>query len=333
MVTLRDIAKKAGVSTATVSNVLNESLYVSPELRSRVLAAVAELNYRPNALARSLRMQRSQTIGMIVPDITNPFFPAVVRGAEDVLTRAGHTLIIGNSDNDVAKEDDYYRTFFERRIDGLLTVATSDVAPPTLALLQERSIPIVYVDRCHLNTASDVVMADNSGGAHMAVRHLIATGRRDIAIITGPLQLSNARERLDGYHLALKEAGIAENRHWIREGDFDVASGYDQTRKLLAMRRRPAGIFASNAQMACGVLQALEQAGLTCPAQMALACFDQLDFFRFLRPRLTCVAAPSYELGSHGSKVLLQRLNGALTGEPVRCRLPAKLIQAASTAA
>jgi len=331
MVTLRDIAKQADVSTATVSNVLNDSLYVSPQLRARVMAAVHELNYRPNAVARSLRLQRSQTIGMVVPDITNPFFPAVVRGAEDVLTKAGHTLIIGNSDNDVSKENNYYRTFLERRIDGLLTVATSDVAPPALNLLRDRAVPVVYVDRFHADMPADIVISDNVAGARACVRHLISTGRRQIALITGPLHLSNARERLAGYRQALKEAGVTEKRSLIREGNFDTQSGFEQTRALLAARARPQAIFASSAQMAFGALRALEEAGLSCPADMALACFDQLDFFELLRPKLTCVATQSYDLGARGAALILERLSGKFAGKPVRCVLPAKLIVGQST--
>src|SRR5882672_3130061 len=154
MTTLRDIARKAAVSTATVSNVLNNSLPVSEALRARVLAAAAELTYRPNALAKGLRLARSHTVGMIVPDITNPFFPAVVRGAEDTLAAAGYTLIIGNSDNDRTKEEGYYRTFLERQVDGLLAVATSDTAPATLAHLHQRGTPVVYVDRAHVGIAA-----------------------------------------------------------------------------------------------------------------------------------------------------------------------------------
>src|ERR1700722_19189162 len=155
MATLRDIARRAVVSTATVSNVLNHTLYVSPALRARVLAAVEQLQYRPNTVARSLRLKRSHTIGMVVPDLTDPFFPAVVRGAEDVLTRAGFTLIIGNSNNDIGKEDSFYRTFLERQVDGLLTVPTCDDAPAILGCFHERGIPVVYIDRFHARMPGD----------------------------------------------------------------------------------------------------------------------------------------------------------------------------------
>jgi DNA-binding LacI/PurR family transcriptional regulator len=332
MTTLRDVARKAAVSTATVSNVLNDTLYVSSALRTRVIAAAKELNYRPNSVARGLRLRRSDTVGMIVPDVTNPFFPAVVRGAEDVLTRKGFTLIIGNSDNDFAKEEAYYRTFLERQVDGLLTVPTCDDAPESIRGLRDRGIPVVYVDRSHLGVPGDIVMADNLNGSRRCVQHLIKTGRRRVATITGPLNLSNARTRLEGYRWALNQARLPEDNRLIREGAFDAVSGREHTRALLALSPRPDAIFVANALMACGALQTLEEAGLSCPADLALACFDHLDFFELVRPRLTCVAAPSYELGARAAELLLKRIAGKMTGPGRRYLLPTRLIRRESTA-
>jgi LacI family transcriptional regulator len=331
MATLRDVAKKAAVSTATVSNVLNNTLYVSPELRARVQAAAEELGYRPNTLARSLRLKRSHTIGMIVPDVTNPFFPAVVRGAEDVLTRAGLTLIIGNSDNDLAKEERYYQTFLERQVDGLLIAPTSDNAPEHIKRFHDRGIPVVYVDRAHADVPADVVMMDNLEGSQRCVSHLIAAGRRRIATVTGPLTLSNARARLDGYRRALKQANLPQHDGLMREGCFDIASGHARTRELLAETPRPDAIFLANALMACGALKALEEANLTCPTDLALACFDHLDFFDLLRPRLTCVGAPSYNLGARGAELLLKRISGKARGAGRQYILQTELIHADST--
>jgi DNA-binding LacI/PurR family transcriptional regulator len=332
MVTLRDIARKAAVSTATVSNVLNDSLYVSPELRARVLAAAEKLNYRPNTVARSLRLKRSYTIGMIVPDVTDPFFPAVVRGAEDVLTRAGFTLIIGNSDNDSVKEETYYRTFLERQVDGLLTVPTCDEAPAILKRFQERGIAVVYVDRFHVDMPGDIVMADDLEGSRRCVRHLAASGRRRIATITGPLNLANARARLEGYRRALKQAHLPHDERLIREGCFDAASGRDRTRELLSLSPPPDALFVANGLMACGALQALEEAHLSCPGDLALACFDRLDFFDLLRPRLTGVVVRPYDLGARGAELVLKRISGETTGPGRRYILRTKLLQRESTA-
>ena len=331
MATLRDIARKAAVSTATVSNVLNHTLYVSPGLRDRVLAAVRDFNYRPNTIARSLRVKRTHTVGMIVPDVTNPFFPAVVRGAEDVLARAGFTLVIGNSDNDLEKEESYYWTFLERQVDGLLTVPTCDEAPQVLKSFRERSIPVVYVDRSHAGMPGDTVMADNIGGSEKCVRHLVARGYRRIAAITGPLNLANARARLEGYRRALKYARVPYETKWVREGSFDTASGRGRTKALLSLRPRPDAIFVANALMACGALEALHEARISCPEDLALACFDQLDFFDLLKPRLTCVAAPTYELGARGAELLLKRISGKSIGPEREYLLRTRLIQREST--
>jgi DNA-binding LacI/PurR family transcriptional regulator len=331
MVTLRDIAKKASVSTATVSNVLNDTLYVSPVLRERVLTAARLVGYRPNSIARSLRTKSSHTVGIIVPDVTNPFFPAVVRGAEDVLTRAGFTLIIGNSDNDPEKEGVYYRTFLDRQVDGLLTVPTRDEAPPILEDYKGRGIPVVYVDREYIGEKADVVMADNVGGSEACVRHLVKIGRRRIAAVTGPLSLGNARERLEGYRRALAAANLKVDGRLIREGAFDVASGRTCALELLQLEPRPDALFLANALMACGAYEALERTELSCPNDVAVACFDRLDFFDLLRPRLTSVAAPSYELGVIGAELVLDRIRGKLRGSGQRHLLRTQLIQREST--
>ena len=195
----------------------------------------------------------------------------MVRGAEDILTRAGYTLIIGNSDNELAKEEAYYRTFLERQVEGLLTVPTCEKAPESLNRLRERGIPIVYVDRFHAGVSADIVMAENREASQHCVQHLVAQGRRRIAIITGPLQLSNAREQLEGYRSALNMARLPMTRALVREGQFDHASGLACAQGLLSVRPRPDAIFCSNGLMACGALEAIEKAGLVCPDNIALA--------------------------------------------------------------
>ena len=331
MATLRDIAQLADVSTATVSHVVNGKHHVSPKLRKRVLAAIRELNYRPNAVARSLRTRHSNTIGMIIPDISNPFFPAVVRGAEDVLMRSGYAVIVGNSDNDARKEETYYRTFLERQVDGLLAVATTDKPSKVLKQLVMHHTPVVYVDRCYTAMPGDTVIADNYQGSKAAVAHLIETGHTRVAIITGPLKLANARARLKGYQQALRENGLSVEKDLMREGAFDIESGFNETNKLLSVRPDPDAIFLSNAQMAVGALRALSEAGISRPHGIALACFDQLDFFDLLSPRLTCVAAPAYEIGAVGARLLLDRISGRLTGAWVRKVLPVTLVQRESS--
>jgi LacI family transcriptional regulator len=318
MPTMRDIAARAQVSTATVSHVINESAYVGPQLRERVLKAIQELNYHPNWTARSLRTKRTKTVGMIIPDISNPFFPAVVRGAEDVLNRAGYTLLIGNSENDPAKEENYYHAFLQKRVDGLLLVASPTVKPP--AYLKQHNLeehPVVYVDRWFPGLRGDVVLADNVGGSYLAVRHMLNAGHRRIGIITLPLSLPGGRLRLKGYLQALQEYGVPAEKELIREGRFDLHSGYEQTLALLRMKTPPTGLFLSNLVLTMGCMQALAELGMWFPRDLAVISFDDVDWFALMRPSITAVAQPAYGLGATGARVLVERLTGT-ANEPRR---------------
>jgi len=206
MVTIKDIAARSQVSTATVSHVINGTSNVRPERRERILRAIRELKYHPNAVAQSLRTSQTRTVGMIVPDITNPFFPAVVRGAEDVLGRANYTLIVGNSDSDSEKEEAYYRAFTAKRVDGLLLTASISTRPPEYLLHHDLAdVPIVFVDCFYHGVPADAVVTDNVGGSFQAVCHLFEAGHRRIGVITGPLQLVNARMRFQGYKRAFAQ--------------------------------------------------------------------------------------------------------------------------------
>jgi len=324
---MRDIATRAQVSTATVSHVINDSAYVGPQLRERVLKAIQELNYHPNWMARSLRTKRTKTIGMIIPDISNPFFPTVVRGAEDVLNRAGYTLLIGNSENDPAKEENYYHAFLQKRVDGLLLVASPTVKPP--AYLRQHNLeelPVVYVDRWFPGLRGDVVLADNVGGSYLAVRHMINAGHRRIGIITLPLALPGGRLRLKGYLQALQEYGIPAAEELIREGKFDLHSGYEQTMALLRMEARPTGLFISNLVLTMGCLQAVAELGMRFPQDLAVVSFDDVDWFALMRPSITAVAQPAYGLGATGARVLVERLMGVASGPRRRIVLKTELV-------
>lgn len=319
MSTIKHIAERAGVSTATVSYVINNVAGVSPEVRERVLQIVRETRYRPNAVARGLRTKKSGTISMIVPDITNPFFPGLVRGAEDVLRDAGHTLIVGNSDGDVVKEQEYYRVFSARQTEGfLITASISSRAPEYLLHHDLRTVPIVFVDRYYRDMRADTVCADNADGSFQAVQHLLDMGHRRIAIITGPLQLVNARLRLEGYKRALTSAHIQIDDTLIREGRYDTESGFEQTLALLNLKNRPSAVFVSNAPMTFGCLRALRQNGVQCPDEVALISFDDAEWFELSRPSVSGVAQNAYQLGATAGKLLAKRIAGKLTGPPRR---------------
>jgi len=331
MATLKDVAQHAEVSIATVSHVVNDSAYVSPKLREKVLKAIREYNYRPNVVARTLRTKESKTVGIFVPDITDPFFPALVRGAEDVLTHSGYTLLIGNSDNDQREEERYYRTFLERRVDGLLAVVASDQAPQYLERHDFSAVPIVFADRAYSGVPADLVSVDDSYAAKMAVAHLVEMGYERIATITGPMRLSNVRERLAGYRRALRDGGCPQNDELVREGNFDVTSGYKQAAHLLQMKSRPDAIFVQNGPMTLGAFRAIQEFAVPCPEELGLISFSAQDWFELVRPRVSAVTHDSYDIGATAAELLLKRISGKLAGDKVRRNTSTKLVAREST--
>lgn len=264
---------------------------------------------------------------MIIPDITNPFFPSLVRGAEDVLRKTGHTLIVGNSDSDVSKEEEYYRTFTARQVEGLLiTASISSRSPEYLLHHNLEATPVVFVDRNYRGVAADTISADNLGGSLQGVRHLFEKGHRRIAIITGPLQLVNAQLRLEGYKRALALNQVQVEDALIREGRYDAESGFEQTKALLSLRNRPTAVFVSNAPMTFGCLRALRESGVRCPDEVAIISFDDADWFRLTNPSVSGVAQNPYQLGAAAGQILAKRMSGQLTGSPRRRIFKTRLV-------
>jgi DNA-binding LacI/PurR family transcriptional regulator len=326
MMTIREVAGLAGVSTATVSHVLNDTVRVSPKLRERVLRVVHELNYQPNYLARGLRTKQTQTVGMIIGNIANPFFPAEVRGVEDVLRRDGFNLIVGNSDYDAEREAEYYRTFSAKRVDGLVLVLIPTEPPEYLRRHNFSATPVVYIDHLLRGVQGDAVLIDNVRGSYRAVAHLIERGHRRIGIITGKMETLMAPRRLRGYELALKNHGIPLQPELIREGRYDEQSGYERATELLSLRPRPTALFACNGLMTTGCLRAIIEAGLRCPEEIALVSFDDLDWFKLMRPSITAVVNPAYELGWAAAEMLVNRMIKGVKGPPLHRKLATKLI-------
>jgi LacI family transcriptional regulator len=316
MATIKEVARRAKVSVGTVSNVLSGVVPVSPRLRQRVRAAIRELDYHANQVARSLKVKQTNMLGMVVSDITNPFFPQLVRGAEDAALKQGYLLILFNTDDRVERERQVLSVLRSRRVDGvLLVVAPGDGDVSHIRRTIEAGTPVVSLDRIPPGVTLDSVSVDNVKGAQVAVRHLITLGHRRIAIITGSLALQTASDRLKGYRLALQEAGLEEDPELIVEGDFRQGKGYRLGKDLLLRHRRPSGLFVSNGMMTLGVLQAMEEIGLTCPADVALTSFDDLPLAAAFRPHLTAVAQPAYEIGYRGAELLIRRIRGELTGK------------------
>lgn len=311
MANMKQIARMAGVSLGTVSNVLNGSASVREPLRSRVEEAVRKLGYQPSALARGLRRDKTNMIGMVIPDVSNPFFPAVVRGAEDVAFSNGYRLVLCNTDNDHVKELAHLnelRTFLPA---GLIVIPSnfSDLTKQAESYHQNGAA-VVCADRLPKKWQGDSVTVANEQGAAALTRHLIRLGHERIAIITGPLHLTNSQQRLRGFRQAMAEAGLTAPPEYLQEASFDVSGGRTQGLLLLRLLPRPTAIFAANDMIAMGVIQAARELGLSCPEEISIAGFDDLEFASLLNPSLTTVFQPGYQLGATAARLLLERVNG-----------------------
>jgi LacI family transcriptional regulator len=304
-----DVAREAGVSVFTVSAVVNHKSHVREKLRKRVEKAIRALNYRPNLIARSLANQRTHTIGMIVPDIANPFFPMVVRGAEDAAQRHGYNLLLCNSDDSLDKEETAIELLLAKRVDGiLLTKAGGDFRPGIRQMIKQVDVPIVLVMRTYPKLTKDAVITDDYQGAYDAVCHLARSGRRRIGLIGGPRKVSNALARWQGFHDALKAEGLPYEEDLVIEGDYRLESGFRAGHSLFS--RRPDGIYVANHLMTIGLLQAAEEMGLRCPEDYGLVSFDDYPWLGIFRPRLTTVELPKHQLGSEAAELLIKRIAG-----------------------
>lgn len=304
-----DVARESGVSVFTVSAVVNKKAHVGKRLRERVEAAIRKLNYRPNLIARSLAKRRTHTIGMVVPDIANPFFPMVVRGAEDAAQKHGYNLLLCNSDDSLDKEERAVELLLSQRVDGiLLTKAAEDFRPSVRQMIKEVDIPFVLVMRTYPKLTNDAVITDDYHGAYEAVCHLARAGRTRIGLISGPLKISNAKERWRGFHDALKSEGLAYDPNLVIEGDYRIESGFRAGHALLS--HRPDGIYVANHLMTIGLLKAAEEMGMSCPEDYGLVSFDDYPWLSIFRPRLTTVELPKHQLGSEAAELLIQRIAG-----------------------
>src|SRR5271166_2617302 len=324
-VTMRQIAERAGVSIGTVSHVINETAKVRLKLRERVIEAIRNMGYQPSALAQGLRKNRTNMLGMVIPDITNPFFPGVVRGVEDVAYKRSFRVILCNADNDPSKEESYVRELRSYKIAGLLIIpAAGPGIKAHLRAYGSAAVPVVCIDRVPDGWKGDAVLVANAEGAYLATRHLIQMGHKRLAVIAGPLGLTNAAERLKGFTRALNEARIEIEPEFVQEARFDTTSGYQAALRLLRMLPRPTAIFACNDLMAFGVLQAARELSLRCPEDLSIAGFDSLEFTKFTDPSLTSVYQPGYQLGATAARLLFQRVDG-LRSAPKKVLLPTEL--------
>ncbi|GIA40654.1 Ribose operon repressor [Vibrio cholerae] len=308
MATMKDIARLAGVSTSTVSHVINKSRFVSDEIAERVNNAAQQLNYAPSALARSLKMNRTKTIGMLVTTSTNPFFGEVVKGVERSCYHQGYNLILCNTEGDNQRMKASINILLQKRVDGLLLMCSTLEGERLDVFDRYPDIPIVVMDWGPILFASDKIQDNSLQGGYMAAKHLIECGHKEIGCITGPLIRHQAQMRYEGYKRALAEAGIAINPDWIVESDFECEGGYQAFEKLYQRGKLPSALFVSNDMMAMGVIQAASQRGLRVPDDLSLIGYDDVHIAKFMTPALTTIHQPKYRLGKAAIDTLLYRL-------------------------
>lgn len=311
MANLKQVAERVGVSTATVSNVLAGTARVSEATRARVLRAVSEMDYHPNLIAQSLRKRNSRTLGMIIPDIANPFFPQIVRGAEDAAWEEGFLLLTFNTDEKPQREQLAISALRARRVDGLLVIAGPHTASElAIESAAKTGLPVVALDRQLKSGAFDCVLLDNRPAVREGVTAMIRAGCRRIGYIGGPEVFLNARERRKGYMDALVRSGADVDSSLVLTGDYHRESGYRQAMTLLSRSSPPDGVFAANGMMALGIFDALIQFPLQSTHHMVIGHVDDLPFTPSLPWTVIAVSQPTYEIGYRGTQLLLSRVRG-----------------------
>lgn len=305
---MKDVARLAGVSTSTVSHVINNNRFVSDSVRDKVMAAVEQLNYAPSALARSLKLNTTHTIGMLVTSSNNPFYAEVVRGVERSCYERGYSLILCNTEEDAARMNRSMETLLQKRVDGLLLMCTENYRPSPDALSRYPSLPIVMMDWTPFEGANDIIQDNSLLGGEMATDHLIGRGYRKIACIAGPQDKTTACQRLAGYRRAMQRAGLDIPSGYEVHCDFEFAGGVQAMQQLLALAEPPQAVFAGNDAIAVGVYQALYQVGLVVPQDMAVIGYDDIELAKYLTPPLSTIHQPKDSLGELAIDALINRL-------------------------
>ena len=332
MPTIYDVAKRAGVAPITVSRVINHRGYFSPETRQRVEAAIDELGYVPNSVARSLRSKRTHTLGLVLTDITNPFFTTLARGVEDTANREGYSVFFCNTDESEVKEQKYLQLLLQKQVDGVLLVSAR-CSPGPVRLLQSHGTPVVLLDRKIPQVEVDVVRCDSEQAAYRLTNLLLSLGHRDIAMLSGPEWVSTAVDRVAGYRRAFQEAGESFDSGFIYHGDFTQESGSSMTRRALEMKPAPTALLAANNFITIGAMKTLQELGLRVPEQISLAGFDDLPIGLVPFPFFTVAAQPAYEMGQRATQLLLKRLSETpQVEECTEILLPIEVIERKSTA-
>lgn len=327
-VTIRDVAQRAGVSVATVSRVLNDSGPVHEDTRVRIHEAARALRFVPNSAARSLSTRRSNTLGVLLPDLHGEFFSELIRGLDLAARRHKHHLIVSSSHDDRQEVEAALRAM-RGRVDGLILMSP-DIAAETLVAEIPESLPTVLLNSAVRDDRFDTLEIDNGGGARAMVEHLLRCGHERIAMVQGAPRNHDAHERLRGYRSALEAAGITPRREWEQPGDFTEEAGYHGAVALLALEPRPTAIFAANDATAIGAFSAVRDAGLRVPEDMAVVGFDDVPIARYVNPPLTTVRVSISELGARAAETLLAALADGAAHRRRHVVLPTALVVRAS---
>ena len=310
MASIKDVALKANVSTTTVSHVVNSTRFVSDKVRHDVELAIRELNYVPSAVARSLKSNTTKTIGMLIPNCSNPYFAEIVRSVEDHCFGAGYALILCNTDDDPHRQAAYLQVISEKRIDGTIIISTGEDAD-LLRLLKGLTIPTVLLDREIREVNCDLVETAHLQGALMATEHLIALGHRRIACLAGPANLNSSVQRIEGWRTALAQSGLAaEASDLLWQSDFSSQGGFTTMQSILRSPQVPTAVFVCNDLMCIGALSAAHQASVRVPQDMSLIGFDDIELARFASPALSTIAQPKHLIGVTAVDMVLERIQG-----------------------
>jgi LacI family transcriptional regulator len=324
-VTIRDVAKQAGVAPVTVSRVINNSGVVSQKTRQSVQTAIDELGYIPNMLGPSLRSQQTMTLAFVVTDITNPFWTTVTRGVVDVAQTSGYSTILCNTDESEEKQEQYIQMLLRRRIDGILLVPAS-TSPDPIKLIQNQGIPVIVLDRQVSDVDVDTVRADSEEGAYQLTLHLLSQGHKQIVMLAGPRSVSTALDRVNGFRRAFNDSGLELDESQVIWGSFTQESGYQLAVKALDMSPKPSAFFAGNNFIAVGAQRALREMNYRIPEDMVMVAVDEIPPEFTIEPMLTVAKQPAREMGKEAARLLIERIKGEGSPSCKQILLPTELI-------
>jgi LacI family transcriptional regulator len=305
--TMRDVARLAGVSTSTVSAVINGHVGVSPKRKKKVLDAMAALDYHPDEVARSLKKGRTKAVGVIVPDITNAFYPELIRGVEESARQHGYAVLLCDSTENPANESQHLDTLFSRRVDGVLLASCAHST--AYDAIVRRRFPVVFFDRIPSAVAENTVSTDNIQAGYIAAKHLIDLGHERIAMLVGDLTLSTHRDRLEGFRKAMQEAHLPISDEFLVAGQLEVANAFNDSLRMLSHPTKPTAIMVSNNKLLMGLLQALDEKNISIPKEMSVLGFDDYAWNKYFNPSLTAIAQSTFEMGRRAFELLLRIIN------------------------